>query len=297
MADATLSQGNQLMKLILREQDPRGFAQALLEDWGTVQAIGRGQLGKSTLKKAKGCPVNPYANEKDGPVYTYPKGYKPNSVEEQVGVLLRHLNLLDISHVGGIVRWIGTVKGADGFYLVPKPTVMAERLGIDNHWDNFGLLTEQGPLTALGSQRAFTSWQDGAMGSNYYRLSESAKAALVKLEAGQPGDVLVVPAQTGKLFAGYSVRNSRWEIGHADGPAQWPLPAYCLGWMLFANPHRLTKYEDLRIDCPGDEYRSGSSGKFCRTLYFYFADDWLGCDNGWISDSHTIYGSASAFVG
>ena len=89
MKDATLAQGNRLFELILRESDPRRFAQSLIGNWGTVQTIGRGQLDQSTLKRAVGRAVNPYADVKYRPALTYPKGYKPSSVEEQVGIEFR----------------------------------------------------------------------------------------------------------------------------------------------------------------------------------------------------------------
>lgn len=255
MADATLAQGNRLLELILREANPGGFVQALFEKWGEVQQIGRRQADQADISAIAQRSVNPYASWKVRPILSYPKGYKPNKVEDQVKVLLSRLDWLDTSYVARIAASWGEHDQADGLYTVPKPTVLAGRLGLAEHWQNFGLLTEQGPLAALVGQRTFKNWKTGQMGPDEYHLRDSATLALQALEAEQPGDVLVFPAQTGRLFGGFSVLNARWEIEHADSPAQWPLPAYCIGWIVFANQHRLTKYEDLAIDCPGDEYR------------------------------------------
>lgn len=52
MLDATLSQGNRLLGLILREQNPHRFAQRLIENWGVVQAIGRGVFTREAIRDA-----------------------------------------------------------------------------------------------------------------------------------------------------------------------------------------------------------------------------------------------------
>lgn len=51
MSDATLSQVNRLLELIMREQDPRGFLQRLIENWGVVQTIGRGEFTQAAVQR------------------------------------------------------------------------------------------------------------------------------------------------------------------------------------------------------------------------------------------------------
>ncbi len=294
MSDATLRQGNRLFELILRETDPHAFSQALIENWGVVQAIGRGEADQATIAAWMQQHGNPYRSEKVEPRFFYPEGYKPNMVDEQVAILLDRLPWLDTSHVVEIAADWGQYEQADGLYVVPKPTVLAAHLGLEDHWTNFGLLTEQGPLAALADQRTFTNYRAGELGADRYRLAESAKAALQALETSQPGDLLVFPAQTGRLYAGFSTRNAVWEIGHEAN--QWPVPAYCGGWMLYVNPHRLEKFEHLAIDCPGDEYRLGASGEFSDALYFYFNDGLLYCDALFVDYANVYFGAASGFV-
>lgn len=291
MPDATLRQGNRLFELILRETDPHAFIQALIENWGAIQAIGRGEVDQATIA-AHG---NPYKNERVTPRFFYPEGYKPGSVEEQVAILLGRLDWLDTSHVANIVAGLGQYDQADGLYVVPKPTVLARKLGVEDPWTNFGLLTEQGPLAALASQRTFTNYLAGELGSDRYRLADSAKTALQMLEANQPGDLLVFPAQTGQLYAGFSTRNSVWEIERSVNPKQWPIPAYCVGWMLYANAHRLSANVHLCIDCPGDEYR-GASGGLDYALDFAFDAGGLHCSYGFVDYAHDYFGGASGFV-
>ena len=293
--DATLSQGNRISSLILMEEDPHSFSQRLIENWGAVQKIGRGEVDQAAFTKAVSHITNPFAGEKAKSILSYPRGYKPSSVEEQVRVLLGHFDWLDTSHVNELSSSWAEYKQADGLYVVPKPSMLAAQLGMADYWETFGLLTEQGPLSALASQRKFTNYRAGQLEPERYRLSQSAREAIEALEATQSGDLLVFPAQTGKLYAGFSVRNARFEIEHASEPSQWPLPAYFVGWMIFANGHRITKYEHLVIDCSGDEYTFGPEAGFGGARCFGFVAGGLCCSGGRVAVARGGYGSASGF--
>ncbi len=297
MKDATMAQGKQLTELLLQANDPYAFAQNLIERWGAVQLIGRGEVTQAQLLEALKhieITTNPYAGEKVAATYSYPKGYKPNSVEDQVKRLLAVYSWLDASNVDAFAKSWVRVEEADGLYVIPKPTVVGQHLGITEPWDNFGTLTEQGPLAALASTRKFHNFRSGYLDTAYHRLAESAKSALQKLEADQPGDLLVFPAQTGKLYAGHSPRNARWEAEHHN---QWPLPAYIVGWMIVANPHRLEQYEHLIVDCIGDEYRLDTGDEFDGVLFFCVHDDDTLClRNGWFGYGCYDCGGASGFL-
>jgi len=298
MSDATLAQGHRLTELILREKSPHDFMQSLHENWGAVQKIGRGELTQAMIQASLQHihNQNPYASEEVTPTFFYPEGYKPNSVEKQVEFLSAHLGWLDTSHVDALAKsWKKKYPKADGLYVVPKPTAVANHLALSDHWTNFGLLTEQGPLAALATQRKFTNYRAGQLGPDRYHLAATAASALIALEAKQPGDLLVYPAQTGKLYAGNSPRNARLKIEHAQVPSQWPQPSYCVGWMLYANPHRLAKYEHLVIDCSGDEYRLGAAGEFAYVLCFDFGGDGLHCAERWGARPYGACGSASGW--
>ncbi len=295
MTDATSRQLIQLGNLIEAESDPHGFYQRLFEKWGVIKQIGQGQIDDRTLITILAKEVNPWAGEKVKAVLAYPKSYKPKSLETQIAVLVGYLPGLDIQHVNANAGTWEHFDQADGLCVVPKPTVLAARLGIANPWVNFGLLTEQGPIAALKAQRPFTFWRAGEMGSERYQLTKSAKDALMELERRQMGDFLVFPAQTGKLYGGFSPRNSQWEIKHATSPWQWPLPTYVGGWILYANPHRLGKFEDLCTDFPGAEYRLAADGTFGEALCFDWYDGKLRCHYRSVAYPHEDFGSASGF--
>lgn len=224
----------------------------------------------------------------------YPENYRPNSAEEQASVLKRILRRLDTNHIRDIAASYPEFEGADAIYVIPKPTIVAAHVGLEDPYTDFGLLTELGPMAELQNQREFKNLQLGKMGSNYYRLNNHAKRVLMSLEEEQPGDVLVFPAQTGKLYAGSQIRNAQWP---SLKPNQWPLPAYAVGWMLYTDPRRLEEYRDLAIDCPGDKYNLEGWGEyFDCALYFGFDGRSLFSQARFIADVLPGFGSATGFI-
>lgn len=249
------------------------------------------------VQEARGSQTeaNPYAGEKVKASLFYPRGWKPASVETQVKLLIERLGTLDEKSINSLLAKVYNVDKADGLFVVPKPSVLARMLQIEDPFGTgWGELTERGPLVALADQRAFRNWRQGKLTPDRFRLSPSARTALEALEAEQPGDFLVFAAQTGKLWGGYSPRNSRWKIEHASNPAQWPLPAYCLAWILFTNLTRLGKDEHLAIDCPGDEFQAKARDEFVDCPTFYWDGGKLYFRTRWVEYPHGLFGSASA---
>lgn len=266
-----------------------------METGGAVQKIGRGEVTQAELVDALTHiqNQNPYASEHTTPRFFYPEGYKPNLVEEQVRLLLELMPDLDASHVEAISKSWQTPDEADGIYVIRKPSVVAVRRGVENPWNDFGTLAEKGPLADIAAQRRFTNYRAGQLGPDRYRATNSAKDPLRALEAEQPGDFLVFPASTGRLFAGYSPRNSRWEVEHSE--SRFPMLLYVGGEILLGNPHRFTRNKDLALDCPGDEYRFGDSAEFGDVLCFSFRDGRLACGRRPADDPRDRCGSGFGF--
>lgn len=104
----------------------------------------------------------------------------------------------------------------------------------------------------------------------------------------------IFAAQTGEKYKGKSIEEVRREKTY------WPQGEFLLGSyetlvMLLTHPDRLTKYEDLWIDCPNDEYSWNGDGSFGRSLYFYFYGGRLKFDYRHVDVVYGRYGSVSAF--
>lgn len=298
MTDATLPQEIQVLTLISQEKlDPRGFAQNLISNWGAVQVIGRGGIDQATFQVAIKDLVNPFAEEKTDLRWFYPDGWKPTSVEKQLLVLQGFYPDLDGSHVAEIAMGITVPEDADGVFVVPKPSSVAVKLGVnDSFGEGYGQMLEASVLAHLASQRKFHNYHAGELTPDRVRVRQSAADAIRKLEEETPGDFLVFAAQTGKKWGGYSPQNARWDI-ERKVENEFPLPAWCVGHIVLTNPTRLDRYEILWIDCPGDEYRFGGDAEFGLCLYFDFLDGRLEFSLRWLADAYDYCGSASGFSG
>ena len=78
--------------------------------------------------------------------------------------------------------------------------------------------------------------------------------------------------------------------------SEFGLDAFAVGIMLLTHPERLVAYEDLWIDCAGDEYLPDADGQFEYAPCFLFIDGKGKFDAGWFGDALEGCGSASGFV-
>jgi hypothetical protein len=105
-------------------------------------------------------------------------------------------------------------------------------------------------------------------------------------------DILVVAAQFGLRHRGRSTRRAR-EVMNAS---EFGLGAFAIGIMLLTHPERLMNYDDLWIDCAGDDYSCDADGLFGNAPYFGFGDDGVGFGTSDVASADGSYGSASASV-
>lgn len=268
--------------------------QNLVSNWGAVRTIGRGEISQATFQTAVREVINPFAKEKTTLRYFYPEGWKVATVEEQLKVLLGFYPDLDGSQVVQIAKGMQVPDGADGLFVVPKPSSVAAKLVIDNPFTSgYGQLLEATVLAYLSKERKFTNYRAGELTADRLRMRQSAVDGLRKMEEEIPGDFLVIAAQTGLKWGGYSPRNTRWEMEH--GTTEFPLPAWVAGHIILTNPKRLEKNEHLIIDCPGDEYRFGAGKGFGVCLYFSFESGRLYLSSRWLGYTHDHCGSGSLF--
>jgi len=138
----------------------------------------------------------------------------------------------------------------------------------------------------------------GKLGMQYLRQHERTVKKFEALAEQQKGyDILVVAAQFGLRHRGRSVRRAR-EVFTVN---EFGLGVFEIGCMLLTHPGRLQDYDDLWIDCAGDEYDdagAGSSGfysLFRCTPYFGFSVGKIVFGAG-VASQGSGYGSASGFL-
>ncbi len=229
------------------------------------------------IKLAKGK----YPDEEVESDYVYPSGYGPNDITAQTNIL-RDL-FPGVSYAKEILGESSLSRGAEAFFAIPKWQTVA---------DTYEKAVEK-VLEALASQRAFYNYRKGQLGSEHLKRSERTERMLQTLAQQQGNqDILLVPAQFGLKHRGKSVRRAR-EIFTAQ---EFGLGAFEVGIMLLTHPERLIDYDDLWLDCPGDEYSPDADGLFDSAPYFGFDGGGVGFIAGWAGEALAHYGSVSAFL-
>lgn len=232
--------------------------------------------------------VEQYANEVVPSNYTYPEGYKIKPIDKQkklLGEIFPEGSFAgDAIHKALKKKTKGVlgVEGCEGLFAIPRWQLLG---GTYN--DALDVV-----LSKLKETRPLYNWQEGQTDSEYLRESEQKKEMMNKLYKQQNADILIVPAQLGMKHRGESVRRAR----ETFLPTEFGLGAYEVGIILLTHPLRMQKWQELDIDCAGDEYTPDAVGDFSRSLGFYFFGGGAGFGNGDVDNACGGFGSASGFL-
>jgi hypothetical protein len=141
----------------------------------------------------------------------------------------------------------------------------------------------------------FYNCRDGQITNERLRQSAKTEAVLNKLAEDQSGhDILVIPAQFGLCHRGRSVRRAL-EVMVDQG--QFGLGAFAIGIMLLTHPERLSHYDDLWIDCAGDEFDDpDSDASFVHAPCWGFDVGGVKFGTSRVDFAYGDFGSASGFV-
>ena len=198
-----------------------------------------------------------FANEEVASSYGYPQWYTVKPICEQLVALAKHFPGLNASPVLACSKELpGLPQGAEGWFAVPKFEKVAK---------TYNEAVEK-VLDLIGKTRTFSNYRKGNLGEKYLKLSERTAVALQMLGEKQQGDFLLIPAQFGLAWRGWSVRKVRYNYVLNE----FGLGSFIVGSMLLSHPERLVQWEQLHIDCPGDEHSSGADGQFDRAPVFLF---------------------------
>ena len=127
----------------------------------------------------------------------------------------------------------------------------------------------------------FYNYREGQLGPRYLR--QSAKSAKMFQKFGEEQkdhDILVIPAQFGhpsqRPFGPQGARSH-------ERQSEFGLGAFAIGIMLLTHPERLQNYDDLCIDCAGDEYSPGGRWRCSPSAPFFgFGDGGVGFGTNWV---------------
>ncbi len=222
-----------------------------------------------------------YKDEEVESSYGYLSGYsKPKSAADQLKILREYFPKLP---KGDLVP-LDNVTGAEGIFVIPHWSLVAKTYPE----------AVQKIIDALTKQRGgkFYNYRDGEIDADHIRETTQKIVAMQQLRRVQKSDLLQVPAQFGIRHRGRSVRRVR-EI---FAVSEFGLGAWEIGCMLLTHPERLADYDDLWIDCPGDEWKPSDESEFSGAPFWRFGDGELGFDAYWVDFASAYYGAASGFL-
>lgn len=236
-----------------------------------------------------------FRNEEVASKYGYLSGYeKPVGLTEQCNLLRTIFPGVGYPNQDLLSRIekdeVQLPEGAEGWFAIP------------NWMKNPGIFGEnycqavQTVLDAIKNDRKgkFYNCREGQIIEKHLRQSARSERFWKELAEAQGNpDILLVPAQFGFLHRGRSVRRARVVIEGTSG--EFALGAFAVGIMILTNPIRLQNYDDLWIDCAGDEFSEGD-GAFDGAPCFGFGGGKVGFGANYVGIANVHYGSASGFL-
>ncbi len=227
-----------------------------------------------------------YKNEEVLSTYGYLSGYTtPKSIADQVNILRDLFPQLVSTDVDESFAAGELPAGAEGTFAIPRWQKIAPTYGeaVQKVLDTIKQ-TRDGKLT---------NYIEGKLGPQYLRQHAKTVEAFQKLEEAQQGhDILVVPCQFGIRHRGRSVRRAC----EVMSPQEFGLGAFAIGIMILTHPERLQNYDDLWIDCAGDERSPDADGSFGRAPVFRFDDGEVRFLGGCVGYANGGYGSVSGLL-
>jgi hypothetical protein len=213
----------------------------------------------------------------------YLSGYKPKSIPKQT-TILRQL-FPGIGFADKNIANQQLPKNAEGWFAIPRWQSIAETYG----------KAVQKVLDLIKQTRngKFHNYLKDQLDLENLRQNDKTAKMFKRLEAQQKDhDILVVAAQFGLRHRGRSVCQARKVMNFKE----FGLGAFAVGIMILTHAERLQQFDDLWIDCAGDEFSPGADGDFSAIPCFQFCCDRIELSARWIDDDMNNYGSASAFL-
>ncbi len=227
---------------------------------------------------------NQFAKEEVKSSYGYLSGYKkPKSIIEQVQILRRLFP--GIGYTDEKIEKQSIPLNAEGHFTIPRWEKIAPTYG-----EAVRKVLDMIKNTKNGM---FCNYRKDQLSSEHLHQSVKSVQAFQKIGDEQKGyNILVVAAQFGINHRGRSVRRAL-EIMDSS---EFALGVFAVVIMLLTHPERLQDYDDLWINCAGDEFRFVADGRFLRAPCFHFSGGRVRFVSNLVDKAHVGYGSASAFV-
>jgi hypothetical protein len=237
---------------------------------------------------------NQYANEEVRSSYTYPKEYKgPKPIADQIKAIAKIFGLDPSQAIEFAKNLPALPEGAEGWFAIPSVDALAKK--------HFPEVTDpvqkycqavQLVHAKIAASRSFYNYREGQITPAQLRVHARTAHALDLIAETQKGDILIVAAQLGMRHRGKSVRRAR-EVFVAN---EFGLGSLAVGSIVLTHPERLVRWEELDMDCAGDEFSPEADGGFSRSPCFYFHDGGVKFGADFVGFPRGGFGSVSGFL-
>src|SRR3989339_87979 len=226
--------------------------------------------------------------------YTYPKEYKgPKPINDQIKAIAKIFGL-DPSHALEFAKTLPELpNGAEGWFAIPSVDALAAK--------HFPEVTDpiqkycqavQLVHTKIADSRSFYNYREGQITPAQLRVHARTAHALDLIAETQKSDSLIVAAHLGMRHRGKSVRRAR-EVFVAN---EFGLGSLAVGSIVLTHPKRLLPWQELEMDCSGDEFSPEAAGGFSRSSCFGFSDGGVGFGARFVGGPLYFFGSVSGFL-
>ena len=237
---------------------------------------------------------NQYANEEVRSNYTYPKEYKgPKPIANQIKAIAEIFGL-DPSHALEFAKTLPELpNGAEGWFAIPSVDALAAK-----HFPEVTDPTQkycqavQLVHTKIADSRSFYNYREGQITPAQLRVHARTAHALDLIAETQKGDILIVAAQLGMRHRGKSVRRAR-EVFVVN---EFGLGSLAVGSIVLTHPERLVRWEELDMDCSGDEFSPEADGVFSKSPCFCFHGGGVRFGTCFVGGPRDDFGSVSGFL-
>jgi hypothetical protein len=148
-------------------------------------------------------------------------------------------------------------------------------------------------IDKIALSRPFENFKGNEITPERLRVHGHTRYMLNLITRNQPGDILILPGQLGRLHRGCSTRRT-WERFE---PNEFGLGSVACGSIILAHPNRLARQDELEMDCPGDIILDPDTDpKLVRCPFFDFYDGKVRYVAVWCGHTYYQYGSITAFV-
>jgi hypothetical protein len=226
---------------------------------------------------------------------SYPSEYKgPKPIQDQIKALAKIFGLNPVDALEYAKNLPELPDDAEGWFAIPSVEALAKK-----HFPKVTDPAEQYCRAVqlihakINGSRIFHNWLKGQITTAQLRVHARTAHALDLIAQQQKGDILIIAAQLGLRHCGKSVRRAR-EVFKAN---EFGLGSIAVGSIILTHPKRLVRWEELEMDCAGDEFAPIVGVVFSEAPVFdFYGDGKVGFDSHSVNDASEYYGPASGLL-